>query len=138
MKILCVGGPANGRRVEVSDHNRGASIFLPVPGELARAVYYPHKFIAGKDELWIASPNGYDPHLLGRLIDAYPDEKGDRIGQFVPTHRHADGLLYQVLDANVCLKNAAGKWSRGVRYCDASGCHYVRTWENWSARFTAL
>jgi hypothetical protein len=56
---------------------------------------------------------------------------------FRPTHQHAEGGVYQVL--GYCeVHTADGAWEPAVVYIGKDGFKYVRTAENFNARFKPL
>lgn len=57
--------------------------------------------------------------------------------EFRPTHRHAEGGQYQVLDFTLKVQ-VGGHWLRAVRYRNAEGMEFVRDEHTFNKRFTTL
>ena len=57
---------------------------------------------------------------------------------FQATHQHAEGGMYQLLDSNLDVHTGKDTWMPAVRYRNAEGREFVRTWEQWRERFTPL
>lgn len=57
---------------------------------------------------------------------------------FKPTHRHAEGGLYQLMMHVRMRFGPDDHWEPGVCYRDDSGMHYCRTRIDFDTRFTLL
>lgn len=57
---------------------------------------------------------------------------------FRATHRHAEGGLYQLLDDKLDVHVASNTWMPAVRYRNAEGREFVRTWQQWRERFNPI
>lgn len=71
------------------------------------------------------------PPIRGRVEDA-------RALPFIPTHRHAEGGMYQVLASDNLMVQIEGRWFNAIRYRDAWDREFVRDAGTFSKRFTAL
>lgn len=139
MKVLLVGGPCDGRRVDVPDYDIGSTI--RVSGEGQDSPYYPHRFVCGSETVWIASAERLDATIISRLIDSYPTEKAKAAARpFVATHEHVEGGHYQLIGdpRSLDVKTGDGSWSPAAHYRDAAGREHIRPWSNFLARFKLL
>lgn len=58
--------------------------------------------------------------------------------RFKPTHRHAEGGLYQVIGKFVKVKAGKDSWVVGVRYRNAEGMEFIRTLTEFDERMTGV
>lgn len=77
-------------------------------------------------------------HVLQKYI-----ELSSPPAKFEPTHRHAAGGLYRVLDERLQLhlptpSSDGFTWTAAVRYRDEAGNEFVRAAADFQGRFTAL
>jgi hypothetical protein len=94
--------------------------------------------------MWFVTEDGREISLCdrglteGMQIEIALDPANVRLktGHFEPTHRHADGGVYQAL-APTKIKEPSGEWVPGVLYRNSEGMLFVRRTADFEGRFVA-